>query len=212
MTGAAAALVLMFAQPVLADGSFANGTSVNGVAVGGMSNEEAKAKLEQNYGSYKLTIKERGGKTEEITAAEIGYKVVITNELQAAIDQQAAGVAGAGALTIAMPLSCDQMMLANRIASLNCMSDSVAPTVDAHISAWEKERFHVVPEVKGESVDKAKVQTAINAAIASGMTEIDLEALGCYTPIQVTSGDASLKALCAQMNQAKNATHHLPYR
>ena len=40
MTGAAAALVL-------ADGSFANGTSVNGVAVGGMSNEEAKAKLEQ---------------------------------------------------------------------------------------------------------------------------------------------------------------------
>lgn len=87
MTGAAAALVLMFAQPVLADGSFANGTSVNGVAVGGMSNEEAKAKLEQNYGSYKLTIKERGGKTEEITAAEIGYKVVITNELQAAIDQ-----------------------------------------------------------------------------------------------------------------------------
>ena len=51
MTGAAAALVLMFAQPVLADGSFANGTSVNGVAVGGMSNEEAKAKLEQNYGS-----------------------------------------------------------------------------------------------------------------------------------------------------------------
>lgn len=55
MTGAAAALVLMFAQPVLADGSFANGTSVNGVAVGGMSNEEAKAKLEQNYGSYKLS-------------------------------------------------------------------------------------------------------------------------------------------------------------
>ncbi|MFQ8840111.1 MAG: hypothetical protein ACLR8P_03220 [Clostridium fessum] len=37
------------------------------VAVGGMSNEEAKAKLEQNYGSYKLTIKERGGKTEEIS-------------------------------------------------------------------------------------------------------------------------------------------------
>ena len=207
MTGAAAALVLMFAQPVLADGSFANGTSVNGVAVGGMSNEEAKAKLEQNYGSYKLTIKERGGKTEEITAAEIGYKVVITNELQAAIDQQAAGAAGAGALTIAMPLSCDQTMLANRIASLNCMSDSVAPTVDAHISAWEEGKdFTIVPEVKGESVDKAKVQTAINAAIASGMTEIDLEALGCYTPLQVTSGDASLKALCAQMNQAKNAT------
>ena len=207
MTGAAAALVLMFAQPVLADGSFANGTSVNGVAVGGMSNEEAKAKLEQNYGSYKLTIKERGGKTEEITAAEIGYKVVITNELQAAIDQQAAGAAGAGALTIAMPLSCDQTMLANRIASLNCMSDSAAPTVDAHISAWEEGKdFTIVPEVKGESVDKAKVQTAINAAIASGMTEIDLEALGCYTPIQVTSGDASLKALCAQMNQAKNAT------
>lgn len=195
MTGAAAALVLMFAQPVLADGSFANGTSVNGVAVGGMSNEESKAKLEQNYGSYKLTIKERGGKTEEITAAEIGYKVVITNELQAAIDQQAAGAAGAGALTIAMPLSCDQTMLANRIASLNCMSDSVAPTVDAHISAWEEGKdFTIVPEVKGESVDKAKVQTAINAAIASGMTEIDLEALGCYTPIQVTSGDASFKS------------------
>ena len=108
------------------------------------------AKLEQNYGSYKLTIKERGGKTEEITAAEIGYKVVITNELQAAIDQQAAGVAGAGALTIAMPLSCDQTMLANRIASLNCMSDSVAPTGRCpYIRLGRRKRFHDCSGSKG---------------------------------------------------------------
>ena len=51
----------------------------------------SEGKLEQNYGSYKLTIKERGGKTEEITAAEIGYKVVITNELQARLTSRQQG-------------------------------------------------------------------------------------------------------------------------
>lgn len=207
LLGTIAVLTLVFAKPVFADGSFLRGTSVNGISVSGMSSEEAKTKLEQSYGSYKLTIKERGGKTEEITAAEIGYGVVITNELQAAIDQQAAGTSGAGNLTITMPLTYDQTLLANRINSLNCMSDSVAQTSDAHISAWEEgKEFTIVPETKGESVDKAIVQTAVNAAVAKGMTEIDLEALGCYTPIKVTSDDGVLKALCAQMNQAKNAT------
>lgn len=207
LLGTVAVLALAFAKPAFADGSFARGTIINGVAVGGLSNEEAKAKLEQNYGSYKLTIKERQGKTEEITAAEIGLNVAITNELQTVIDQQAAGTVAAGNLTVEMPRTYDQTLLTNKINSLNCMSDSVTKTADAHVSAWEEGKdFTIVPEVKGESVDKAIVQTAINAAISSGMTEIDLEALGCYTPVNVTSDDATLKILCDQMNQAKNAT------
>ena len=207
LLGTVAVLTLSFAKPAFADGSFLRGTSVNGVTVGGMSDEEAKAKLEQNYASYKLTIKERGGKTEEITASEIGYGVVITDELQNAIDQQAVGTTGSGNLTIVMPLTCDQTLLTNRVNALNCMSDSVQKTSDAHVSAWEEGKdFTMVPEVNGESVDKSMVQMAVNSAVAAGMTEIDLEALGCYIPIQVTSSDETLKALCNQMNQAKDAT------
>ena len=97
-----------------------------------------------------------------------------------------------------MPLSCDRRCLQNRIASLNHV-DSVAPTVDAHIRWEEGKDFTIGSGSKaGESVDKAKVQTAIRRDRLRHDRSIWKH--WDVTPIQVTSGDAS-PALCAQMNQ-----------
>ncbi len=159
--GAVTVLALTFAQP-----AFAGVDEASGAGAG-------DTKQEQDYASYKLTIKERGGKTEILT----------------------------------VPTGSDKTMLTDMINSLNCMSDSVTQTADAHISSWEEGKdFTIIPEVKGESVDRAMVNAAVTAAVEKGMTEIDLDALGCYIPLSVTSEDASLKILCEQMNQAKNAT------
>ena len=75
----AAVFILMSAQAVLADDTtrFVPGTKVNGIGIGGLTVDEAKAQIESFYSAeYKLTIKERDGKTETLKGGDLGYKAV----------------------------------------------------------------------------------------------------------------------------------------
>lgn len=73
----AAGLMFAAAGTVYADETtFVPGTSVNGLGISDMSIEQAAQRIADFYASdYKLTIKEKGGKTETITGPEIGFSV-----------------------------------------------------------------------------------------------------------------------------------------
>ena len=73
----AAVFIIMSAQAVLADDTtrFVPGTRVNGIGIGGLTVDEAKTQIEGFYSAeYKLTIKERDGKTETLKGSDVGYK------------------------------------------------------------------------------------------------------------------------------------------
>ena len=56
--------------------TFVAGTSVNGLGISGLTTEEAAGQIGGFYANeYKLTIKERGGKSETISGPEIGFAV-----------------------------------------------------------------------------------------------------------------------------------------
>ena len=144
---AAAVLVLAGAFVSLADESgdttrFVSGTKVNGVGVGGLTVDEAKARIEGFYaGEYNLTIKERGGRQETITGADIGYKVEVPEGLKAILDaQNAAGrVSGPDAdnsHTMAMTVTYSQEAMGAKIKALTLISGSgITVTSDARISS-----------------------------------------------------------------------------
>lgn len=147
---AAAVLVLAGAFVSLADESgdttrFVSGTKVNGVGVGGLTVDEAKARIEGFYaGEYNLTIKERGGRQETITGADIGYKVEVPEGLKAILDaQNAAGrVSGPDAdnsHTMAMTVTYSQEAMGAKIKALTLISGSgITVTSDARISSYEE--------------------------------------------------------------------------
>ena len=67
--GAVSVLALAFSFTTLADDAsqFVTGTDVNGIVIGGLTEAEAKAKIEQSYASsYNLTIIEKDGKKEVV--------------------------------------------------------------------------------------------------------------------------------------------------
>ena len=70
--------------------TFVAGTSVNGLGISNMTVEQATQHIADFYASdYKLTIKEKGGKTEVISGPEIGYSVGLPEGcLQQILDQQ----------------------------------------------------------------------------------------------------------------------------
>lgn len=212
--GAASALTLFFTFSTLADDAsrFVTGTDVNGIVIGGLTEAEAKAKIEQSYASgYNLTILERNGKKEVINGTEIGYHVTVPDNLQAILSQQndsgrKSGPSSDNSHTVELAATYDENLLSARIQTLQCISGGdIVTTTDAHISAYQEgQPFTIIPEVQGNNLDVEKAAGAIKTAAATGQKEVNLEAAGCYYAVQVTKDNEQLKALCDRMNQSRD--------
>lgn len=207
-----AVLCMGFAGNAYADDDtkFVTGTTINGVAVAGLSVPDAVYTLRQHYADYTLTVQERNGKTETIRGSEIGYTCDITDAMvQPLLDQENAGGRKTGPLNgdsiilgLAVSASYDEAALEGKVNSLNCIAGSgITRTANAHISDYQAGKaFTIVPEVRGNSVDAAKLLQAVKDAIAGGQPTVSAEGTGSYDAVTVTSGDANLKAALATLN------------
>lgn len=212
--GAALILALAFSFTTLADDAsrFVTGTDVNGIVIGGLTEAEAKAKIEQSYASsYNLTILERDGKEENINGAEIGYRVSVPDNLQEILSQQnntgrESGPSTDNSHTLELQASYDEALLTQKIRGLECISGgNIVTTQDARISTYQEgQPFTILPEVQGNNVDAAKTEAVIKAAAASGQSQVSLEENGCYYSVQFTKDSEQLKALCDKMNQSRD--------
>lgn len=209
-------LMLTFSMTAFADESditrFVKGTDINKVDIGGLTVEEAKTHLANYYaGSFKMTIKEKSGRTEVITGAEIGYTAAVPEGLQVILDAQNATGRSFGphvdnSHEMQITGTFDEGALNARADVLACViGTDIVPTSDAHISAYQEgQPFTVIPEVQGNNLDVEKLKTLLRGAAGIGLQDIILANWDCYYTVQVTSQDAQLKALCDRMNQIKD--------
>ena len=210
----AAVLILLPAQAVLADDTtrFVPGTKVNGIGIGGLTVDEAKAQIEGFYSAeYKLTIKERDGKTETLKGGDVGYKAAAPDGLSSILDAQNAsgrvsGPSTDNSHTMSMSVQYDEGALTNAVNGLGCISGAdIVVTQDAHITAYQEGTpFTIIPEVQGNNVDQDKVLALVKEAVKAGSSEVDLAASGCYATVRVTAEDAALKDLCDTMNRCRD--------
>lgn len=210
----AVTFVLISVQAVLADDTtrFVSGTKVNGIGIGGLTIEEAKAQIEGFYSSeYKLTVKEKGGKTETIKGETIGYKATVLEGLSAILDGQNAAGRVSGPATdnshsLTISTQYDEAALANAVMALSAISGSdIVTTQDAYISPYQEgQPFTIIPEVSGNNVDQDKVLAVVKDAVGNGKNEVNLEESGCYYEVRVTTQDTALISLCDTMNRFKD--------
>ena len=212
----AAGLALTLSCTAYADETtFVPGTSVNGLGISNMTVDQATQRIADFYASdYKLTIKEKGGKTEVITGPEIGYSVGLPEGyLQQILDQQNSSGRLSGPDVdnkhrSDMTGSFDSAALDAKIGSLNAISgSSIVTTEDAYVSGYQEgQPFTIVPEVRGNNADREKTAQLIREAASKGETEVDLEAAGCYYTPSVTKDDENLKTLFDTMNRCREMT------
>lgn len=191
---------------------FVNGTMINDISVGGLTVEEAKTKIQKTYTeSYKLAVTERGGKKELIAGKDFGYSASVPDGLQAILDKQNAtgrrwGPSVDNSHTMEIPAVYDEKALKAVVGQLRCISGSdIVKTTDARVSEYQKDQpFTIIPEIMGNDVDAAKVVTLVEAAVAAGEKEVNLESGGCYNTVKVTADDELLNAQCRLMNQCRD--------
>ena len=102
---------------------------------------------------------------------------------------------------VAEDISYDEGKMTKAIDGLKCMDpDKVVQPVDAQIRDTG-EKFEIVPEVAGNTLDPLKVKQVIANAMVTGQNQVNLEDEACYLKPAVYSTDEQLIRNCEQMNQ-----------
>ena len=189
---------------------FVVGTIINGVPVSGMTTADAEAYIEGYFnGGYTLEIEDTEGVREAITDTSIGYTVDVTGDLEAILKEENDGgrVSGPGVehrYTVDAELKYDEAALLALLENMAFVKNA-SPTSDAYITPYEEGKaFSIVPEVQGTEIDMDKLMAAVKEALNSQTRLLKVENLDCYKTVQVTSDNADLNQMCANLNRYKD--------
>ena len=189
---------------------FVVGTIINGVPVSGMTTADAEAYIEGYFnGGYTLEIEDTEGVREAITDTSIGYTVDVTGDLEAILKEENDGgrVSGPGVehrYTVDAELKYDEAALRALLENMAFVKNA-SPTSDAYITPYEEGKaFSIVPEVQGTEIEMDKLMAAVKEALNSQTRLLKVENLDCYKTVQVTSDNADLNQMCANLNRYKD--------
>ena len=205
LIAAGAAAVIVYAGTGFYYGShFYPGTSVYGIEAGNRTAEEVQQDVEEQIGAYTLSLQERSGEAEQISAAEIGLSYVNDGGIARAIKDQKS------ALWLFMLLgqrsaprigtTYEESMVDQVLAEMKAFDpEAMVEPQDAYIGDTES-GYEVVPEVQGSMLDYTAARKAVMDALDTGATEISLEGEGCYIQPKVKGNDLALNAEVDEKN------------
>ena len=176
---------------------FLPGTEINGMDCSGKTVEEVENNMESQIASYQLVLKERGDKSEAISASQISMEYISDGKIQELKEQQNPftwflAFARQQDYTLSATTSYDETALNAAVDALDCFKEeNVVQPVDAHLEVQDGQ-YVIVEETQGTALDSDKVKEAVKNAIDSGETLLDLDQAGCYIEPSVLSTDENL--------------------
>ena len=183
---------------------FPPGSFVNGLNCSYMDQAGTEKLLEQETEAYVLAVQTRGNGQGSIAADEVGLKCTSDGSVGEVLHSQNRflwflSFGQHKTYKVPSSVSYDQELLEQKIRSLNCMKDNIAP-VDARIEDTG-EKFEIIPETVGTQVNRERLEEEIVKAVTTGDPAVNLEEDGCYDNPQVYEDDERLVRDCEQMNE-----------
>lgn len=189
---------------------FYENTTIYGVDCSQKTIDQVKLEVADRLDEYILTIECREGKTETISAEQIGLEFVDNNSIDQILRAQHCYIWPIMMLLdhspeVSVAFSYDKEKAEQVLGSLTCMDAvlSVAPR-DAYIGATDT-GFEVIPEIMGTTLDRNKTLEAVLGALDGGASIVSLEEEGCYVEPQVYSDDKELNADAEAMSELARA-------
>ena len=176
---------------------FLSGTEINGMNCSGKTVEEVENNMESQIASYQLVLKERGDKSETISASQISMQYISDGKIQELKEQQNPftwflSFARQQDYTLSATTSYDENALNEAVDALDCFKEeNIVQPVDAHLEV-QNGQYVIVEETQGTALDSDKVKEAVKNAIGSGETLLDLDQAGCYIEPTILSTDENL--------------------
>lgn len=178
-------LIIYFGMTRYFMNHFYFGSEINSISVSGKSVEDAKIATTAKLRDYMLNLKERGGKSEQIKANDIGLKYSSDEEFKKLKDRQNSFKWILAFFTdedckMTVGLSFDEKLLKKQIDKLSCFKSSNIIEPKNPSFKYVDNNYEIVDEVPGNKVDKDILYSRVAGSILNGEAEIDLESVGCY--------------------------------
>lgn len=187
---------------------FFPGSKINDVKVAGNSIEEAQKKVDERLSEYVLTIIERDGTTDTISAKDIDLAIEWKGQTAEFIKGQN-GFTWVEKLfkpkkySLEMDLTYDEEKLNEKINTLSCMAEEkqIQP-INATISAYDASNgFSLVPSVKGTAINKEVLDATVKEYLLEMKSELVLEDALCYNQPEITDDNAPLLEAIEALNK-----------
>lgn len=185
-------LAIYFGMVMYFTNRFYFGSEINCINVSGKTVEDVKTLMATQLQAYTLNIKERGGKSEQIKATDIGLMYNSDDEFKNLKDNQnpfkwvLACFTSKESKMIA-GVAYDDKLLKERIDGLSAfdINNIIEPKNPSF--QYVDNKYVIVDEVQGNKIDKEILYPQIKDSVLKQKTELDLEETKCYINPQYTS-------------------------
>lgn len=164
-------------------------TFINGVEVSNVIPEEVKATLERSMKNYEMTVATIDGTREVLDGKDFDFNYNF-DEVDVLKEKEMGWFWPVKFFNrtdyeVQADYKWNEEKLNKKIDELQCMTQEMTPPSNASLSIDEN-GLNLVEEVRGNTLKKEEVKTAIAEAMDKGETEINLEEAGCYEEPEIT--------------------------
>lgn len=185
---------------------FSFGTTINGMQVGGKTAQEAEQIISNQLDTYKITLLEREGKTEELSGSQIGVAFVFADEFLKLLETQNAfgwfmDFFSKPAYELEQTVTYDEALLETALLKLSAMQpENQREPVNAGYSEYTGSGYELIPADYGTKLNFDKVKTAVADAAVSLHETVDLDTAGCYELPAIGDDHKALNELLQTLN------------
>ena len=180
------------------------GTAVNGENVEFQTVKQVNSLILEQAEGYGLTLLERGGTEESVTAQQLGmsfsetenvrnYKRVQNGFLWPRMFWQQ------DTYQIAPDITFDEETFDETLASLSCVREGEEPE-DARVELTA-DGYELYPEQQGSRIKEDVLKEQVRAAAETLTETVDLEEAGCYAAPSLTADSPEITELTAKLDQ-----------
>lgn len=180
---------------------------INGVSVSNMTVGQAEKAINEEVGSYILTLNERNDLNDVIFGNNINLHAVFDGSLSSALEEQNGFkwplyFVRTDKIEVNALIKYDDSLLQKEYDGLKCFNDdNIIKPKNAHISEYGENGFEIVPEELGAKVKKDVLFDAVKNAIVKLEPSLSVEEAGAYEEPKITSENPKLIAALNEMNK-----------
>lgn len=186
---------------------FYNKTIINGVKVSNMTVEQAEKAINEEVGSYILTINERNDMNDVIYGNDIDLHAVFNGSLNSALKEQNGfkwlfNFTRTDEIEVNALIEYDDSLLQKEFDELKCFIDkNMIEPQNAHVSEYGENGYEIIPEELGAKVKKDVLFDEVKKAIDTLEPSISIEEAKAYEEPKITSQNPKLIAALNEMNK-----------
>ena len=205
-----ALVVIYLAGSIFFQSHYLPRTVINGISCTGKNADGVKDAITSEVKNYKLTIRERGKKSETISGKDVSISVEFDDTLQNILKKQNGFK---WVVTLFSPevyesksiVSYDEVALKQQMNQLSCMDkDKMKPPVDATLKEDKKDGYVIVKEDLGTTVDEEAFWKKLQDSVLNLQSELSMDKEKCYVDPKVKEDSKTLKKTLAKMKSLKD--------